>query len=106
EQGPARAHPRNARRAGPAPYRRQRAHDEDQSVGGRDVPRGAKAPRYCQNARKGDEKPFEQLNAGESACTSCAAAFASTFPEIADPLLTRLRSPLTLPIPEVLHSGS
>ena len=45
---------RNARRASPSQQERQRGHDEDQPVGGRHVPRRAKAPRYRQNARDRD----------------------------------------------------
>ena len=46
---------RHARRASPSRQERQRDHDEDQPVGGRHVPRRAKAPRHRQNARDRDE---------------------------------------------------
>ena len=62
-EGPARTQNRNARRASPSQQERQRGHDEDQPVGGRHVPRRAKAPRYRQNARDRDEETFDQLKA-------------------------------------------
>ena len=49
------------RRGSPSQQERQRDHDEGQSVGGRHVPRRAKAPRHRQDARERDEETFDQL---------------------------------------------